>query len=242
MWKWLPETQKVLMAYNELRYRMLPYNYSVAWKVTSEGYTILRPLAMDFPQDQKALAISDSHMFGPAFLVAPVTDPVSKTSGTSKVYLPAGTDWINFWTGDKVAGGREITTPAPLETLPLFVRAGSIVPMGPVMQYATEKPDAPYEIRVYPGADGRFTIYEDDNETYAYKKGAHATIPLTWNEQRRELTLGARAGEFPGLVRERLYRVVFVKPGRGVGALNSDRVDVEVRYTGAAITIPGPRL
>jgi alpha-D-xyloside xylohydrolase len=220
---------------------MLPYNYSVAWKVTSEGYTILRPLAMDFPQDRRALAISDSHMFGPAFLVAPVTDPVSKTSGTSKVYLPAGTDWINFWTGEKVAGGRELTTPAPIETLPLFVRAGSIVPMGPVMQYATEKPDAPYEIRVYPGADGRFTIYEDDNETYAYKKGAHATIPLTWNDRRQELTIGARTGEFPGLVRERLYRVVFVKPGRGVGAQNSDRVDVEVRYTGAAITIPAPR-
>ncbi|HEY8933554.1 MAG TPA: glycoside hydrolase family 31 protein [Rariglobus sp.] len=241
MWKWLPETQKVLMAYNELRYRMLPYNYSVAWKVTSEGYTILRPLAMDFPQDQRALALSDSYMFGPAFLVAPVTDPVATTAGTRKVYLPAGTDWINFWTGEKVTGGHEITTPAPLETLPLFVRAGSIVPMGPVMQYATEKPDAPYEIRVYPGADGRFTIYEDDNETYAYKKGAHATIPLTWDDRRRELVIGARVGEFPGLVRERLYRVVFVKPGRGVGALNSERVDVEVRYTGAAITIPSPR-
>jgi len=240
-WKWLPQTQKVLLAYDELRYRMLPYNYSVAWKVTSEGYTILRPLAMDFPQDPRALAISDSYMFGPAFLVTPVTDPVSTTSGTRKVYLPAGADWINFWTGEKVAGGREITTPAPLETLPLFVRAGSIVPMGPVMQYATEKPAAPYEIRVYPGADGRFTIYEDDNETNAYKKGAHATIPLKWDDKRRELTIGARVGEFPSLVRERIYRVVFVKPGRGVGALNSDRVDAEGRYTGKAVTILAPR-
>ncbi|HEY0943855.1 MAG TPA: TIM-barrel domain-containing protein, partial [Opitutaceae bacterium] len=240
-WKWPDQTQKVLLAYNELRYRMLPYNYSVAWKVTSEGYTIMRPLAMDFPQDPRALALSDSYMFGPAFLVAPVTDPVGTTSGTRKVYLPAGTDWINFWTGEKVAGGRELTTPAPLETLPLFVRAGSIVPMGPVMQYATEKPDAPYEIRVYPGADGRFTIYEDDNETYAYKQGAHATIPLTWDDRRRELTLGARVGEFPGLVRERLYRVVFVKPGRGIEELNTKLVDVEVRYTGTAITIPAPR-
>lgn len=241
MWKWLPETQKILLAYDELRYRMLPYNYSVAWQVTNGGYTIMRPLAMDFPRDPQTLAISDSYMFGPAFLVTPVTDPVSKTSGSSKVYLPAGTDWINFWTGEKVPGGREITTPAPIETLPLFVRAGSIVPMGPVMQYATEKPDAPYEIRVYPGANGRFTIYEDDNETYAYKKGAYATIPLTWDDQRQELTIGARVGEFPGLVRERTYRIVFVKPGHGVGAENTERVDVEGRYTGRAVTISAPR-
>ncbi|MGH8024716.1 MAG: TIM-barrel domain-containing protein, partial [Limisphaerales bacterium] len=178
IWNWLPETQTNLMAYDQLRYRMLPYNYSVAWKITSTGYTPMRALVMDFPKDPQALAIGDEYMFGPSFLVCPVTT----LKATSRVvYLPSGTSWVDFWTGETLAGGRTVTADAPLNIMPLFVRAGSIVPLGPVMQYATEKPEDPIELRVYRGADGQFTLYEDENNNYDYEKGAYATILFTWN-------------------------------------------------------------
>ena len=125
MWKWLPETQKILLAYNELRYRMLPYNYSVAWKVTNEDYTFMRALPMDFPNDPETFNIADEYLFGPAFLVAPVTEPVKNNAATRRVYLPAGTDWIDFWTGEELRGGNEIVASAPVDKMPLFVRAGS---------------------------------------------------------------------------------------------------------------------
>ena len=237
MWEWLPETQKILRAYDELRYRMLPYNYSVAWRVTSAGDTILRPLAMDFRADTNALAVSNEYMFGPAFLVAPVTEAKAMNK---KVYLPAGTSWVDFWTGEKFDGGQTITAAAPLETIPLFVRAGSIVPLGPVMQYANEKPANPIELRVYRGADGAFTLYEDEGDNYNYERGAHAVIPFSWNEQSQTLTLSKRVGKFPGMMQERTFRVVFVQSGGGVGA-NPTESAIAVRYTGKAVTISARR-
>jgi len=237
MWNWLPETQKIMLAYDQFRYRMLPYNYSVAWKVTSEGYTIMRALPMDFPNDPKVLAISDEYMFGPAFLVAPVTEPVSKSAGSRKVFLPAGADWVNFWTGEKYTGGREVVTPAPMETLPLYVRAGSIVPLGPVVQYATENPEAPYEIRIYPGADAKFTIYEDDNETYNYEKGQRATYDLVWNDAAKTLTVGARQGSFPGMVATRKLNVVLAAPGKNVGFAETRAEAKTVEYTGRTVKV-----
>jgi alpha-D-xyloside xylohydrolase len=237
MWEWLPETQKILRAYDELRYRMLPYNYSVAWRVTSAGDTILRPLAMDFRADTNALAVSNEYMFGPAFLVAPVTEAKAVNK---KVYLPAGTSWVDFWTGEKFDGGQTITAAAPLETIPLFVRAGSIVPLGPVMQYANEKPANPIELRVYRGADGAFTLYEDEGDNYNYERGAHAVIPFSWNEQSQTLTLSKRVGKFPGMMQERTFRVVFVQSGGGVGA-NPTESAIAVRYTGKAVTISARR-
>jgi len=223
MWKWLPETQKILLAYDQLRHRLLPYNYSVAWKVTDQGYTIMRALPMDFPADAKAWAIPDEYMFGPAFLVAPVTAP---GTGTRKVYLPAGTDWIDFWTGATVAGGRETDAAAALETIPLFVRAGSIIPMGPEEQYAGEKPVAPVELRVYRGANGNFTLYEDEGDGYNYERGACSTIPISWDEKARVLSIGKRE-----------FRVVFVSPGHGTGGASTDKVDVEASYNGRAVAV-----
>ncbi|HBF33314.1 TPA: glycosyl hydrolase family 31 [Candidatus Sumerlaeota bacterium] len=231
MWEWLPETQKNMLAYDKLRYRMLPYNYSVAWKVTNEAYTIMRPLAMDFPNDAKAWNISDSYLFGPAFLVAPVTQAKAVDRA---VYLPSGTKWVNFWTGETQEGGKTITTPAPIETLPLFARAGSIVPFGPDVQYAMEKSD-PIELRIYPGADGTFTLYEDQGDNYDYEKGAYATIPLTWNDKTRTLTLGARKGQFPGMAAQHTFRVVLVAPGQGVGMGAAEKA-TEVSYSGSSTT------
>ncbi len=228
VWKWLPDTQSHLIAYDRLRYRLLPYNYSLAARVTFRGDTFMRALGMDFPEDARAWEISDAHLFGPAFLVAPVTQPKATSR---EVYLPGVASWIDFWTGETFAGGRTICAEAPLGTLPLFVRAGSIVPMGPDVQYTGEKPADPIELRVYPGADGAFALYEDEGDGYAYEKGAHATIPFRWDERGRTLTLEKREGEFPGMLKERVFRVVLVERGHGVG-IEPCPDAVEINYRG----------
>ena len=361
----------------DLRYRLLPYIYSLSWKITSDGYTLMRPAMMDFPDDRALDHVDDSFMFGPSFLVHPVTramyhveapppatvpaealhtpdgqpglagqyfegenfetpksrfvdakidhtwpDPPladipaglssldhfsARWQGTltapedgeyelglegddgyrlivdgktlvdnwSKgaaryrsatvtlrkgqqvpiaieyfqgdgnrslrfgwrlpseraamksadhsidlkvaTYLPKGSDWFDFWTNQRLHGGQTVTRDAPLDLLPLYVRAGSIVPMGPYLQYATQSPGAPYEIRIYPGADARFTVYEDDNETYAYEKGQRATYDLVWNDRARTLTVGARKGSFPNMVRQRRLNVVVMGAASGAG-------------------------
>jgi len=234
IWNWQPTTQTNLITFDQLRYRMLPYNYSVAWKITSEGYTPMRVLVMDFPKDRKALAIGDEYMFGPTFLVCPVTTPqaINRT-----VYLPAGTKWVDFWSGETLTGGSTVTANAPINILPLYVRAGSIVPLGPLMQYATEKPADPIELRVYRGADGRFALYEDEGDNYSYEKGRHATIPFEWNEAKQTLIIGKRSGKFPGMLKERTFRVVFVSPSYGIGVTAEESADAVVHYTGKAVTV-----
>jgi alpha-D-xyloside xylohydrolase len=139
----------------DLRYRLLPYIYSLAWQVTRHGSTIMRPLLMDFADDPNALQSPHQFMFGPAFLVAPVTEP-NVTS--IKVYLPASTNWFDFWTGESYCGGKNVETNSPVDRIPLFVRAGSIVPLGPFLQYTDEFPAAPIELRIYTGADAAFTF------------------------------------------------------------------------------------
>jgi alpha-D-xyloside xylohydrolase len=220
IWRFDDATQEVMKKYIILRYRLLPYIYSVAWRVTRDGYTMMRALPMDFRADKNALAISDEYMFGPAFLVAPVTEPKATMR---KVWLPAGTSWVNFWTGDELDGGREIETPAPLDQMPLFVRAGSIVPLGPSVQYASEKPADPIELRVYPGADGAFTLYEDEGDNYNYERGVFTTIPISWNDKAQMLTIGGRAGEYPGMLKARTFRVVWVAENHGAGIARRKR-------------------
>ena len=165
-----------MLAVDNLRYRLMPYIYSLAWKVTSAGYTMMRPLVFDFQNDTMVYGIKDQFMFGPALLVSPVT---AMGATSRSVYLPAGT-WYDFWTGSTTAGGATTTASAPLSQIPIYVRGGSIVPMGPMIQYATQSID-PLEIRVYAGADASFTIYEDEGDTYNYEMGQYAQIPLTWN-------------------------------------------------------------
>jgi alpha-D-xyloside xylohydrolase len=234
VWNWQPRTQAALVAYDQFRYRMLPYNYSVAWKITSERYTPMRALMMDFPNDANVRAISDEYMFGPAFLVCPVTKP--QATGRD-VYLPSGANWVDFWTGETLSGGKTLAANAPLNILPLYVRAGSIVPLGPVMQYANEKPADPIELRVYCGADGRFTLYGDEGDNYNYEKGEYAVIPLEWNEAGQTLTIGKRRGGFPGMMKEFTFRIVFVSPGRGTGMDPETHPDALVRYTGEAVIV-----
>jgi alpha-D-xyloside xylohydrolase len=156
-----------------------------------------------------------------------------------RVYLPAGADWYDFWTGERIVGGRTIDSPAPLETMPLHVRAGSIVPMGPDLQYASEKPANPLELRVYRGADGRFALYEDEGDGYAYEKGVFATIPIEWSETKRTLTIGARRGSFPGMLERRTFHVVFVGKDHGTGLEPQPQADATIDYVGQPVTVPG---
>lgn len=233
LWSYGPETQKILVDYDRLRYRMLPYIYSLAWKTTHERYTIQRPLVMDFQNDVRAEDTSDQYMFGPAFLVSPVLEPEATTR---HLYLPKAT-WVDFWTGDVQKGGRTLDAAAPIDRMPLFVKAGSILPLGPEIEWASQKTADPIELRVYRGADGAFTLYEDEGDSYRYEKGAYATIPLSWDEATQTLTLGERKGSFKGMLQERTFHVVFVGKGHGAGINVEAKADKVVKYTGKTVTV-----
>jgi alpha-D-xyloside xylohydrolase len=193
-----------------------------------------RALVMDFPADHKVLDIADQFMFGPAILVNPVTE----AGATSRsVYLPAGASWYDFWTGTTLKGEQTVSAVAPLETMPLYVRAGSIIPMDPELQYASEKPADPIELRIYRGANSAFTLYEDDGESYSYEKGEHATITFTWADGTQTLSIGPRMGSFPNMLRERTFNIVLVGREHGVGESLTATPDRSVRYDGAAQTI-----
>lgn len=233
LWSYGPDAESILASFDRLRYRLLPYIYSMAWMITDQSYTPMRPLVMDFRNDVKAQNIGDEFMFGPALLVNPVTE---QGATTRNVYLPQA-KWYDFWNGTLKDGGTNVTAPAPLDRIPLYVRGGSILPMGPDLQWSAEKPEDPIELRVYPGADGDFTIYEDQNDGYRYQQGAYATIPIRWNDASRTLTIGARKGQFPGMLTHRTFNVVFVGDGHGTGIDPTVHPDKTVEYDGNAISI-----
>ncbi len=375
------------MKFDNLRYRLIPYIYSLAHQVTEDGYSIMRGLPMDFENDKTAYSIDDQFMFGPALMVCPVTefmlhrppeqsipvtaehfrtndgkpglrawyyndahyknltlekidstidvywydhgrpdyvtdstlsirwegklipaetgkhqfhikcfgpkhifidgkelpfvytsvevytDSVELTAGkeykfvletenltsgalrvllywktpsilakeqtvetkeqTRKVYLPADHQWYDFWTGEILAGGQTIVSAAPIDKIPLLVKAGSIIPMGPFVQYAAEKPSAPIEVRIYPGADGSFTLYEDENDNYNYERGIFSTISFRWNDVKRQLTIGKRQGTYPGMPVERIFQIVIVKKNNGNGIEPSGTPDKTLPYQGS---------
>jgi alpha-D-xyloside xylohydrolase len=163
--------------------------------------------------------------------------PTPAREKTRNVYLPAGTRWIDFWTGDALAGGVSVVADAPIDKIPLLVRAGSIVPMGPFVQYAAEKPDAPIELRIYAGADGGFTLYEDENDNYDYEKGVYSTIDFSWDDARHQLTIDSRKGSFPGMVKARTFDVVVVRKGHGTG-VEVAAPDKTISYQGERQTVP----
>ena len=237
-WRFDEKTQGILRNYLDLRYRLLPYLYSVAWQVTSSGSTFMRPLVMDFPNDPQALNIGDQYLFGPAIMVTPIT---SAGTTTQSVYLPAASaPWFNFWTGETSPAGRQVEAAAGVETLPLFVRPGSIIPMGPFVQYSSEKPADPIELRIYRGADGKFTLYEDEGDSYNYEKGKYATIPISWNDAKHTLEIGKRSGEFPGMVKERTFNVVWVSKDHGAGIPYTDQPDAVIHYKGKSVAVKVP--
>jgi len=232
LWSYGPEAQAILTKFDKLRYRLMPYIYSVAAMTTRSAYTPMRPLVMDFRTDVRAENIGDQFMFGPAILVSPVTEP----QATSRwLYLPR-TKWYDFWSGSPVEGGLEVDAPAPVDRIPLDVRAGSIVPLGPEMEYADAKPADPIELRVYRGADGDFTLYEDESDNYDYEKGAFATILIHWDDAKQQLEIGARQGSFPGMLQRRTFNLVWVRAEHG-GGPGVTATDKSIEYDGSAVTV-----
>jgi alpha-D-xyloside xylohydrolase len=222
LWSYGTQAQQILTLYDRLRYRLMPYIYTLAAKTTFDGYTPMRALVFDFRTDSKAIDINDEFMFGPDLLVAPVTE---EGATARDVYLPEGTDWYDFWTGQRFTGGQTIHKDAPLAVLPVYVRAGSILPMGPEEEYTGEHPGAPVELRIYPGASGDGILYYDDGLTYEYEKGQYAWVPMHWNNASRTLTVESRQGQFPGPKGRQIFHITLVGLGHGTGEAetNGDR-------------------
>jgi alpha-D-xyloside xylohydrolase len=241
-------TYDAIEKYINLRYHLLPYIYSTSWNVTSKQSSMMRALVMDFAADKKALDINDEFMFGKSLLVNPVTKPMywkNEVQGTDTimvedfsvvktkdVYLPKGTDWFDFWTGVKFTGGQLVKKDVPLDIIPLYVKAGSIVPWGAKVQYATEKNWDKLEIRVYGGADGEFALYEDENDTYNYEKGVYSLISFYWDNALKTLTISDRKGEFPGMLQNRTFNIVLVNESNGKGVENTEIPSKSIKYVG----------
>ena len=241
-----------------LRYSLLPYIYSTAWSVTNDQSTIMRALVMDF-NDKKVVDMNNEYMFGKSILVAPVVnaqytpetilkanaetgwdkeDANSKNKSvavnfaqakSTKVYLPEGTVWYDFWTNEKIIGGQEIVKTTTIDEIPLYIKSGSIVPFGPQVQYATEKKWDNLEIRVYPGANGEFTLYEDENDNYNYEKGVYSTISFTWNDAKKSLTVNDRKGSFPGMLATRKFNIIVIAAGQ--------KIDKAITYSGKKVVV-----
>jgi len=231
--------------YLNLRYSLLPYIYSASWDVTANKSTMMRALMMDFANDKQALDINDEYMFGKSLLVCPVTKPMYSiatkedfsTLKSRELYLPKGTEWYDFWTGEKVTGGQSLSKESPIDIIPLYVKAGTILPIGPKVQYATEKNWDNLEIRVYEGAKGEFTLYEDENDNYNYEKGIFSTVVFSWDEAKKELTISDRKGTFPGIIAERNFNIICVTKNKGTGTDAVDKFDKVITYKGKKVVV-----
>lgn len=237
----------------KLRYRFLPYIYSTSWDVTANHSSMMRALVMDFPTDKNAININDQFMFGKSLLVSPVTNPMyTKPAVAGKdtinvedfssvkskeTYLPAGSGWFDFWTGEEFAGGNKVNKQTPLDIIPLYVKAGSILPFGPAVQYAEEKKWDSLEIRIYPGANGKFVLYEDENDNYNYEKGLYATISFNWDDKKKTLTISDRNGSYPGMLAQRVFKIVLVGTDKGGGADAASLPDATVTYKGRKMEV-----
>jgi len=219
------------LSFDRLRYALFPYIYSQAGWTTQKDYTMMRPLVMDFPADRTARELSDEYMFGPALLVAPVTEYKQRTRA---VYLPFSSFWYDYWTGRPFASGY-VAAAAPLDRIPVFVRAGSIIPYAPPMQYIGEKPCDPTTLYVYAGADGRFVLYEDQGSTFDYEKGAFSQIPIRWDDKTGTLTLGNRTGSFDGMLDYRIFQIVLVSAAHPAGFSPTPTPLKSAQYTGAEL-------
>jgi alpha-D-xyloside xylohydrolase len=222
------------LKFDRLRYRMFPYVYSLAGAVTQHGGVFMRPLVMDFASDAKAREIADEYMFGPALLVAPVTQYKARSRS---VYLPQAAGWYDFWTGKAVQPGTRIEAAAPYDSIPLFVRAGSIVPFGPELQYIAEKLSDPITLYVYAGANGSFTLYEDQGLNYDYEKGAFSEIPIQWDDAAQTLKIGERKGSFDGMLQRRKFEIVLVSKDAPMEFSFAPKPIRTVEYEGVPLTL-----
>lgn len=247
----------VIEKFIKLRYTLLPYIYSTSWEVTKNNSSFMRSLSMDFPSDKKTWDINNEYLFGKSILVAPVLnaqytpekviktdenegwnnvnnkkeDALSNVDFTQnksvKVYLPSGADWFDFWTNEKHKGGQEIQKSVSLQSMPLYIKAGSIVPLGPDVQYATEKKWDNLTLAIYPGADADFVLYEDEFDNYNYEKGSYAEIPIQWNEKSKTLTLDARKGKYKGMIEKRNFNLNLPNGQKKIVSYSGKKVSVK---------------
>jgi len=226
---------ETMVYYDKLRYKLLPYIYTLAAKSYFDDYTMMRGLVMDFPADENVTDIADQYMFGPSLLVNPVTEYQARSR---EVYLPSSHGWYDLQSGNYFPGGQRINAAAPLERMPVFVREGSIIPAGPDMQYSNEKPADPLTLYIYTGRDADFILYEDEGINYNYEQGLYSKIPFRYDDKAGVLTIGARQGSFGNMLQQRTFEIVWVKRDKPVGMGPVARPDQVVRYTGEQIIIP----
>lgn len=220
-----------MLYYDKLRYKLMPYIYSIAGSAYVNDYTLMRGLAMDFGTDASVKNINDAYMFGPSLLI----NPVYTYKATSRdVYLPAGQGWYDLYSGKYFEGGQAITADAPYERMPVFVKAGSIIPTGPDIQYTNEKPAETITLYIYTGKDAAFNLYEDEGTNYNYEQGKYSIIPINYNEQTKTLTIGKRKGGFAGMINKRTFKVVVFSPGKAV-SIDNDKPVKTVSYSGVAV-------
>lgn len=232
-----PESHKAyqsIVYYDKLRYRLMPYIYSMTGWVYWNDYTIMRPMVMDFGYDLKVNDLGDQYMFGPSLLVAPVYEFKARTR---EVYLPKNTNWYDFYNGSYYEGGKTIEANAPYERMPLFVKAGSIIPVGEEIQYTSEKPDMKITLYVYAGADASFTLYDDEGTNYDYEKGQYTNIPISYNDETKELVIGDRVGSYEEMTKERVFEVVYMNPNKAKGYDSKPVPDVAFKYDGTIQTV-----
>ncbi len=221
-----------LVSADKLRYKLMPYIYSNAWKITHQNSTLMRALVFDFPGDSAVYNIPDQFMFGESILVNPVTDSLAITR---KMYLPKA-EWFDLWSGVKLQGSQWITADAPISRIPIFVKAGSIIPVSLDLQSADEISDKPVTIWIYPGADANFELYEDSGDGYNYENGQYSIIPMSWDDSEKKLILGAIQGDFPGIAKARTFNVVIAGSGKSFGMSNNQN-DKVIEYNGEASSV-----
>ncbi|MHA1147936.1 MAG: TIM-barrel domain-containing protein [Promethearchaeota archaeon] len=233
-----------LIKFITLRYKLLSYIYSLAGMVTNQAYTMMRSLVFDFRNDPDVYDINDEYMFGPAFLVCPVLEPmyyrpkskvIRNKEKTRTVYLPKDSRWFDFWTGIQYEGGKTIEAKAPIDILPLYIKAGSIIPFNSEMQCTTEKPSDPLELRIYQGADAEFFLYEDENDNYNYEQGNYSTIKIEWMDNEKKLIINSRQKEFPGMLKTRTFNILFVSGDKGARLEETKNYDDIIEYSGDKI-------
>ncbi|HPY83201.1 MAG TPA: glycoside hydrolase family 31 protein, partial [Bacteroidales bacterium] len=216
-----------------LRYTLMPYIYTLAGDSYHKDYTIMRPLVMDFAHDTKVLNIDNQYMFGPSFLVNPVTE----FKATKRdVYLPDGQAWYDLYTGNVYHGGQTISADAPYERMPVFVKEGSIIPTGVDMQYTNQYPDSIITLYVYAGKDASFELYADESTNYNYEKGKYSYVPISYNESTGTLTIGERRGVYDGMLQNQTFKIVYINAQNPVAFGNKNAIVSSITYSGSQIS------
>lgn len=228
------EAYQSMVYYDKLRYKLMPYIYSLAGKCFFDDYTIMRGLVMDYNDDEKVHDIADQYMFGPSILVNPV---YTYKARTREVYLPASSGWYDLYRGKFFEGGQVLTVEAPYERMPLFIREGSIIPTGPAIQYTSEQTSGHTTLWVFTGANATFDLYEDEGVNYNYEQGKYSRIPLVYNGEKKTLTIGNREGEFDGMLKDRTFNIVWVSPDHAIGLDAMVKPAKIIEYSGKEISI-----